>query len=381
MNQPIRVLQVSAGSQNFGGVSKFVYEVYKGIDKDKVQFDILSPKKTTYEAYRSKIEGMGANIYELKIDDQRKGIRFYIELFFKTLKFLKNHQYSIIHINSGIITFNLAVALAAKLKGVKRVIAHSHSVKIYRNKIDKYRTNIEKIVIRYLATDYFACSKTAAESMFTSKLITDNKVRIIKNGIQTEKFKFNSDIREEYRKKMGIKDRFVIGHIGRFCEEKNHKYLIDIFREINRINKNAMLLLIGEGELEEKIKRQVKEYNLEDYVMFLGLRKDVSQLMQAMDMFVFPSKREGLGIVLIEAQAASLPTLASDVVPLETNITKHIKYLSLKEDPICWSKEIDKFINYTRKEDINEIKNQGFDIENTCRELQEIYIKGTQEEK
>jgi glycosyltransferase involved in cell wall biosynthesis len=375
MEKKVKVLQVNAGSKNFGGVSAFLYNVYKNIDRTKFQFDFLSPKKTTYGTIRSEIEEMGGKIFELNI--RNSGFIFYIKLFFKTKEFLKNNNYDIIHINSGALLFNFTVALSAKISGIKRIIVHSHNVKIVNNKIKIFFRKILKTLISSLATDYLACSMLAAKSMFSQKLINKNKVIIIKNGIDVNKFRFNNDIRIQYRKDLKIEDKIVIGHVGRFVRQKNHEYLIDVFNEMVKINNNVELLLVGEGELEEEIKEKVNAYDLSKKVKFLGVRKDVANLMQAMDAFIFPSLYEGLGIVLIEAQSTGLFVMTTTEIPSEAKITKNMQYLSLKSSPKEWAETFfDKYNSkFNRNLSYKSVEENNYTISYTAKVLEEIYSK------
>lgn len=371
-NSIIKVLQVNAGTKGYGGVSAIVFNIYKNIDKEKVQFDFLSPNKTTYGIHRKDIEKMGGNIYELNIDKNK--IINKVLLSRRLNECLRKNKYDIIHINSGSFFFNLQVAMIAKKNRIKRIIVHSHNTLNEKNKIKNLIVKIFKPVLNYYATDFMACSKKAATAMFTKKVATQKTI-IIKNGINIDKFKFNEIIREKIRKELNIEDNFVvIGHVGRFVPQKNHDFLIDCFNEIYKLNKNTVLLLIGEGELEEKIKEKVSKLNLHNNVKFLGLRKNVNEIMQAMDVFVLPSLYEGLPIVGIEAQAAGLKCVMSDTITSEVDITNNVQFLNLEADSLSkWSKEILKYSNFDRKEIYKDIITSGYDIKSTADMVLKIY--------
>lgn len=298
-----RILQISIGSKVFGGVEKFLYEIYKKIDKQKIQFDFLSPNITSYGLYADEIKKMGGNIIELKID--RAGLKGKILYNKKLYEFLKSNEYDIVHINSGAFFFCLQVAFICKICKVKRIIVHSHN-NIKMSNLKKTVKNLLKPMLNFLADDCLACSNSAANALFLHRKVKNGKVKIINNGIETDIFKFNEKIREEYRKNLNLEDKIVYGHVGRFDREKNHYFLIKVFNEICKVQKNAILMLIGEGKLENDVKKMVEELELNDKVYFLGVRKDVNNIMTAMDCFIFPSLYEGLGIVAIEAQTSRL---------------------------------------------------------------------------
>ena len=180
---------------------------------------------------------------------------------------------------------------------------------------------------------------------------------------------------KKLRKELGIEDKIVIGHAGRFCEQKNHKFLIDVFKKIADLENNAVLLLIGAGETFERIKEQVQEYGLEERVIFLGVRKDIASLYQAMDCFVFPSLFEGLGIVAIEAQCSGLPVVGSDVIPKEAAVTNQFHYMSLDDSADEWAKKILEVTKQERKAEIDKIRAAGYDVHDVAEYLEDFYIK------
>lgn len=375
LSNHIRVLQIIANSKNFGGVEAFLLEIYRNIDKSKIQFDFLFSQSSAYDLYKNEIEDMGGHIYELHCNGNK--IKRKILLGIRLKKFLKENNYNIVHINTGAFFFNLQVAIIAKITKVRKIIVHSHNVSL-ESKFGFKRILIDflKPIIQLFATNYFACSMPAANSLFTKKMINSNKFKIIKNGIDVEKFKFNNKIREEKRKELNIEKKFVIGHIGRFVYQKNHEFLIDVFDEICKQNKNSILLLIGEGELEEKIKNKVEKLKLAERVLFLGPRQDISELLQAMDIFVFPSRYEGLGIVAIEAQCTGLRIILSDSIPKEVKIAENIKFISLNENKKKWSEIVLGLENKeNREEAYKNIFSRGYDVHDVVNQLQEFYLR------
>ena len=204
----------------------------------------------------------------------------------------------------------------------------------------------------------------------------EKRVTVVKNAVDINKFCYNREKSEQIKKQLGLKDNFVIGHTGRFTHQKNHQFLIQIFNEIYKIDNNARLLLVGSGELESEVRQQVNNLNLEDYVIFAGFQTDVSSYMQAMDSFVFPSKCEGLGLVLIEAQAAGLTCFTSKyVVPEEAKVSELLTFIPLEETPKTWAEEILKQKNSKRETPRSDIAKNGYDIYETAHFLQQYYIE------
>ncbi len=373
--EKIKVLQINASIKGFGGVSEIIFNIYKKIDKSKVQFDFLSPNKTTYELHREEIEKMDGNLYGLDINKNKLFNK--ILLFVRLKRFLKQKEYDIIHINSGSFFFNLEVAIVAKISGSKRIVIHSHNTLNQNEKLKRFLVKIFKPIMDYIATDFLACSKDAACDMFSRKTV-ENKVVILQNGIELEKFKYQEQIRNNIREQLDIEDKVVIGNVGRLVKQKNQEFLIETFKHINEKNPNTVLIIIGEGELESKLKEKAKELNLSKKIFFLGLKKNVNEFMQAMDIFVLPSLYEGFGIVGLEAQTAGLYTVVSSKVPYELSITPNIKYLDLELGPEKWADEILQInnINIDRELAYNEVSKTEYNIENTAEKLLYIYING-----
>ena len=283
--EPIRVLQVVT-IMNRGGLETMLMNYYRKIDRSKIQFDFMTNRSERGD-YDDEIEALGGRIYRMspiKPGNYRK--------YFKELdKFFNEHkEYKVVHShineNSGF------VLRAAKNAGISCRIAHSHLSDLKLDYKYPFRIYARKN-LKGNVTDYFACSRRAGEWLFEKKIINSGKITILNNAVDSHKFKINEIIRNKARKDLGIENKKVIGHIGRFNPQKNHKFLIDIFNEVYKKDKDTILLLIGDGYLKEKIQDKVKALGLENGVMFLGVRKDISELMQAMDLFLFPSQFEG----------------------------------------------------------------------------------------
>ena len=373
VNKPVRVLQINSGSKNFGGVSSFLYNVYTHIDRTKIQFDFLSPCITTYELHRQEIEQLGGKIYELGI----KGnvLTKKTMLYSRLLQFLSLHQYEIIHINSGNFFFNFAAAKAARKAGIKNIYIHSHSIEnTYSSRIKKTLIRLLKPELAKYGTRLLACSKEAAEFMFGKENF--QKVTIIRNGVDIKKFKFDEAVREMIRKELKLNNKHVIGNVGRFSLPKNHEYLIDVFRELSVNDNNAFLLLVGDGEEKTNIENKINELNLLDKVIMLRTQKNIEKYYQAMDVFLFPSKWEGLGMVLVEAQISGLPCISSTNVPEEAAICDDVKFLDTNEADIReWVESIITDYSKDRKSRIEEAYNCGYAIETVAYNLMNLYLR------
>ena len=370
-----RVLQVYGEILSNGGQEAYSMNMYRNIDREKVQFDFYTPYYCDNENLVKEIKQLGGNVYtgggRFELEGNKKD-------FVKNLsKFLSLNPYEIVHINSGSI-FALAFgAKIAKKYGAKKIIVHSHCT---GNDNFKYRIikMISSRVFLKNATYYCACSKEAASWKFPKSVVKKENYDIIKNGIELDKFQFSKSIREEYRNDLKANNQFVIAHVGRFTDQKNHEFLINVFEKLKEKYKNSKLWLIGDGPNKEKIKDLVNEKKLNDSVNFLGIRKDVNKILQAADLFLFPSKFEGLGIVAIEAQATGLPTLCSENIPEEANQTDLFNKLNLSDSIDDWVNKILELKNNknSRESYAEKLKLAGYDAKDSAKKLEEIYLKG-----
>lgn len=352
-NKPIRVAQI-IGKWLGGGVESVVMNYYRHIDRSKIQFDFICDEDSTNIPYEE-IEKLGGKV--ILIPPYQKIFKYHKEL----KKILKEGNYKIVH--SHINTLSVFPLRAAKKAGVPVRIAHSHST---TNK-KEWKKNVLKQILRpfsrVYATDYMCCSELAGRWLFGNKEYDKGNVYLLNNAIDLEKFKYDEKIRKKKRKELNIKeDTLVIGHVGRFVEQKNHRFLIDIFNEVHKQKENSVLLLAGQGPLMEEMKEKVKTLGIEDFVEFLGQRDDINELYQAFDVFCLPSLYEGLGMVLIEAQANGLPCIASTEVPRIAKLTELVSFLSLNQNVNEWADEILKCKNIKRISRVKEIANGGYDI-------------------
>ena len=233
-------------------------------------------------------------------------------------------------------------------------------------------------MIPMFATKYFACSELAGEWLFSKKIRESNNYHLIHNALDLKKFAFSLSEREEIRHELGVEGKFVLGHVGRFEEQKNHEFLLEIFREVASACEEAILLLVGEGELQEMIQKKAEEYGIEDRIRFLGIRKDVAKLWKGMDIFVFPSLFEGLPIVALEAQASGIRSVMADTITTEVKLVEKVKFLSLQDSPKEWSRVILSYKGEDRSEEENSGIRQafakaGYDIESAAQTLLSYY--------
>lgn len=369
--EPIRVLQENV-IMDPGGIESLLMNLYRHMDRNVVQFDFLL-HRSQRGTFDDEIESLGGRIYRTEPFNP-----FHHQKYMKSMEdVLRAHpEYKIIHAHSELNYWPLKVA---KKLGVPVRIAHSHNAKSTIN-LKYFFLLYEKLFIKKTASDLFMCSTIAGEWSYGHKAVADGTCVFLKNGIEVEKYAYNEEVRAEVRKKMELGDKLVIGHVGRFMQQKNHDFLIDIFKNIHDKNPESMLLLVSEGRLLNEIKTKVNSLGLTDAVQFLGFRDDVHELMQAMDVFVLPSLWEGLPFTLVESQSAGLPSVISDVISDEAIVTDVITKVSLKEKADKWADVIlEVYRNTKRKEISDQVRAAGFDIVSTARWLQEFYVKRYQD--
>ena len=353
-----------------GGMESVIMNYYRNIDREKIQFDFLCNEKPI--SYEKEIEELGGKIYYITARSEngkkyKKELKDFFEMNFK--------KYYAIWENTCALN-NIDYIMYAKKYNIKYRIIHAHNTKIMQKTFVKKAIfsilhSLNKLIISKYATDFWACSEKAGKFFYTEKIRKSNKYKIINNAIDTGKFKFNEQIRNEYRKKMHLENKIVIGNVGRLHFQKNQTFLIDVFNEFYMKNKNSELILVGDGEDRKLLEDKVKKLNIKESVKFLGIRDDVSNLLQVMDVFVFPSNFEGLSVTLIEAYASGVKIIASKESVNDNNkMFDDIEQISLKENILKWDESILNIVNNFNshdrekesKDNIEKIKNIGFDI-------------------
>ncbi|MHC5269462.1 glycosyltransferase family 1 protein [Enterococcus sp. LJL98] len=368
MSEPIRILHVF-GEMNRGGAETMIMNIYRNIDRSKIQFDFVV--HTDEEcAFDKEIEELGGTIYRVpRYTGKNHGK--YKKAWLNFFEINSNHQ--IIH---GHIRSTAAIYLKIAKKYRLKTIIHSHSTASGTG-FSAMVKDLYQYPIRFIAENFLACSTDAGRWLFGKKKIEQCQFCIIRNAIESDKFRYNESLRDYMRKEFQIDNKFVIGHVGRFVHAKNHTFLIEIFKEISDINSSAVLLLVGEGEEKKNIEKKVRDLGLTSRVIFTGVRDDIPNILQALDVFLFPSLFEGLGLAVIEAQASGLPSIISDNIPLEVEITNLVKFISLKAEKTAWAKEVLAFDNYHKdrgKVDNKEhFKNSGYELEDTVSFIEEYY--------
>ncbi|KHS57844.1 hypothetical protein QX51_06745 [Terrisporobacter othiniensis] len=360
MSEPIRILHIVT-YMGRGGLETMIMNYYRNIDRSKVQFDFLTHREERWD-YDDEIEKLGGKIYRLpRLNPFNPNYIKALDGFFKEHK-----EYKIVHCHQDCLS---GIPLKyAKKNGVPLTIAHSHNANQDKNIKYLVKLAAKKNICKY-SDHLFACGKEAGEWMFNT-----SDFEILNNAIDTKKYIYNEEKSLEMKEKLGVTDKFVVGHVGRFRPQKNHSFIIDIFKEVCEKEPNSILLLVGDGPLEEEIKKKVHDLGLEDKVKFLGSRDDVNDLMQAMDVFILPSLYEGFGIVLIEAQASGLKCVISESIPTDAIISEKVKQLSLGDDISTWAKEI-LSSKSERKEGIEDIEKSKYDIKSNAKWLENFYIE------
>lgn len=356
---PIRVLHIVSYMQR-RGLETLLMNCFRHINRDAVQFDFMVHRSFRAD-YDDEIESLGGRIYRMP------RLNPFSPVYKKALReFFQEHpEYRIVHCHLDCMS---AIPLSiAKEYGVPVRIAHAHSSNQDRDWKYFLKRYYQK-KIPDVATHFFACSEEAGKWMFPNQ-----DVRIIKNGIETEKFSYSPEVRNRVRSELGLNNCLTLGHVGRFIPVKNHEFLIDIFHVVCKGIPDAKLLLIGNGPLEDAIRTKVKSMGLEHNVLFLGLRDDIHNILQAMDVFVLPSLYEGLSLSSVEAQVAGLYCLFSSNVSTACKMTDSVKFIPLN-DKGAWSDAVVSMPLIARKSGKPAIIEAGFDIQTTAEFLQNFYI-------
>lgn len=372
MTEPIRILHV-LGSTDLGGAESRIMDIYRCLDREKIQFDFMvHQEKTGY--YEEEIKAMGGRIYRVprfklyNIGSYKKAWRaFFAEQNARHMKF---------HAVHGHMTSTAAIYLPiAKASGVPITIAHARSAGVDKG-IKGIVTKSIRRPLRKRCDYMFACSGLAGEAVFGSRNVLSEKVKIIPNAIDAAKFSYRETVRTELRRKMQLEDKFVVGHIGRFHYAKNHEYLLEVFAHIAAKKENAVLLLLGEGTRMEEMKKMAARLNVQDKVLFLGNKKETWDYYQVMDFFVCPSRFEGLPGAVVEAQAAGLACLISDTIAKEVGITELVTYKSIQEEPQKWVDFVLEHQEYAREDKYEQLVAAGFDVKEQVKRYEQFYLTG-----
>lgn len=331
---PIKVLQVLSGL-HIGGVQSVILNYYRNINRDKVQFDFVV-MGNDIGCFEAEVEKLGGKIYHVR-NVKMHCIGYVSDL----MRILGKHEYNIIQVHMNFLNF--ITLLCAKAAGIKIRISHSHNNYTASSCLIKIVRIFLRKVICFCATDLWACSITAGEWLYGKKIVGNEKFKVCPNAIETSSFYFDKNIRTKIRNQLGIKKEFVLMHSGSFTLAKNHKFILEIFHDFLKMDSNAVLILLGDGENKQEIEMYSKQLGINDKIMFLGNVNNVNEYLMAGDVFLFPSKFEGLPMALIEAQISGLYSVVSEAIPQETDITNKMEWRLLKEGSDAWAKAVIKY--------------------------------------
>lgn len=336
----MKILQIGLGN-NPGGVEAFVMNYFRELAPRGIRFDFVCMYDRI--AFEDEIRKLGGTVYY--VPNVKRNYFGYVH----SLKnILGEGKYSAVHVNMLSAANITPLRIAAQMK-TSKVIAHSHNSSV-PGTVRKLMDRWNRPKLSQYADMYFACGEKAGRWMFGNDCFDSGKVQIIRNAIDMGKYQFSPENRQKHREELGLKNQFVIGHVGRFETQKNHEFLIDIFAGILKKIPDAVLLLVGDGVLKAQILKKVQNLGIEDHVIFAGVRSDVSELLSAMDLFLFPSLFEGLPFTLIEAQANGLPCVVSDTITSESVIfPDSVRKMSLDADPQMWVQKIVNYLRFQRK--------------------------------
>lgn len=354
-----------------GGVERFLLNYYQNMNRDKVRFDVVVPGYHV-GILEEKFQELGSSVYHVPrlSGNLTKHVK-------EVYRLIKDGKYDIVHCHGYKSCMGLVLAWLCK---VKVRIVHSHMAFETESKLRKCKRNMVAMLCKRLANYWFACGEDAGAWLFGRKNVEKGKVKIVYNAIGLSEYAFSNEKRAKLREELKFGDNFVVGNVARFSYQKNQEFLVEVLREIVKTENNVLFVFVGTGDTLESIKEMAEEYDVCEKMLFLGARDDVQELLSAMDFFVLPSRYEGLGIALIEAQVAGLNCLASIYVPREAKITNSIEFLDI-ENPSEWSDKIISYIKKERKLERTDTKKMelyaNYDIITQAKVLQELYEKMT----
>lgn len=343
------------------GITSVIYNYTNAMDRGGLQISFLTYGDLN-PAVRERFEALGEILF---VSDRKQSTWAYVK---DLAALLKRHAFDVVHINGNSGTMLIEVLLA-KLCGVRNVIIHAHSTRTSHPVVNA----ILKHPMMWLAQECIACSEASGQWLYGKHPYVQ-----LNNAIALPGYRFQASLRERYRAQFGIKDEFLIGHIGHFTEPKNHFFLIDVFAAFHSLEPASKLLLISDGPRFARVKEKTAELGLQDAVIFAGCRDDVAGIYSAMDLFILPSCWEGLPLVMVEAQVNGLPLLVSDVVTRAAKCTDRVFYKPLDHGAEDWARTLQQLckMHFDREEDVcAAIAERGFDIQREAEKLRKLYLK------
>lgn len=364
MSEPIRILHM-IGTFEMGGSQAMILNLYRGIDRSKVQFDFIVDHPDM-DALLPAFKDLGANVF---IMPSFKGTN-YAEIKREWNTFFKEHpEYKILH--SHVRSYASIYLPIAKKHGLKTII-HSHSTS-NGSGIKSYVKWLMQLPLRYQADYFFGCSKEAGEWLFGKRIVNGEKYHMLQNAIDIKKYELNESIRKQYRDELSIGEHtLVFMHVGRLHEAKNHIFLLEVFSKYHSRHADSVLVIVGDGMLRKEIEDKIEDLSINEAVKMLGARNDVPNLLQAADCFLFPSKWEGLPVTIVEAQAAGLPCLVSDTVTRDVNVSDLVKNLPIDHGSDSWVNAIEN-MHFSKKDVTEDIVKAGFDIQSSAEWMENFY--------
>lgn len=364
----MKILQVCVDLDG-GGIDRYLYNYCSRI-KD-IQFDFAIVENNKIGILEAPIRALGCNIY--RVPRQSVGPK---QNYAALKKIMTENKYDAVHVHLG---YKGALALwCAKKCGIKIRIVHAHIAAEPEGLRQRVIRRFMTFLTKRFATDLAACGNDAARWLWGKKTFEKGKVVVHHNAIDTKEYMFSLENRATVRQALGIGEgTLAVGHVGRICEQKNQKRLIEIFSEIRKINPNAQLLMVGFGgdDYEDLVRRRAEELGISREIRFLGVRDDVKKLLSAFDVFVFPSTYEGLPFTLIETQCNGLYTVASTAVTPEVKLGECVEFLNLDDSDAVWAK---KALNLSRRshntDAFHRVIDGGYDIDTEAKKLREYYL-------
>ena len=370
---PIRVLQVCAEPFAGGGQESYLMNMYRHVDRTRVQFDFYTPFANRMPQMQQEVQALGGRLWASHFpfgEDNRGYLRRGLSAF------LEEHPYEIVHVHSGSVYALACAAKIARRSGARRVAVHSHCGGFANLQYRVARLWTRRALSVY-PTDYFACSHLAARWKFPPSVIRQGKYTVLKNAVDTAALRYDPVRREQTRRQLGLTDGPIIGHVGRFSLQKNHRFLLQVFAALTELEPQAQLVLVGDGELLDETLEQVDKLGLEQRVHYLGTRQDIPALMNAFDVLLLPSFFEGLPMVGVEAQAAGLPVVTSTGVTRELPLDDLATYLPLTDTAHQWARTVQRVLSIPRRDTTAEMIACGYDVREAARRMQQRYEEMT----
>lgn len=354
------LIVITTGFASYGGLTTVMMNYFRNMDRSDLQMDFASTNEVDEESL-TELHACGSRYFNL--GDRKKNLLGYM---MKLHKLIRREKYDVLHVNgnSATMVFDL---LPGYVNRVPVRIAHGHTTRSSYPRAHKMLSPFFK----KMYTHGIVTSKAAGEWLYGEQYI------VLNNAIDVGRYTFSQQTRDQVRKDLGLDGKYVVGNVGKLNPPKNHTFLLDIFQQIRMQREDAVLVIAGGGETESELRQKCEKLGIEDSVVFLGMLDDTSKVLQAFDVFVFTSMFEGLGMALIEAQAAGLECISSDVVPMETKVSDHIRYISLEASAEKWAETTLALGAYDRQTHAaaaaESIRQHGYDIRYEAEKLEKLY--------